>query len=613
MKKKPQLVFNFLIHSLYLLAGAVYLAYPIHSITAASLEDEAWPLFGFSAVETHLYRWEEKFFAVNKKGLLYKFDFVDHKLKKKEIYEYPSEPDIIKHFLLESGDLFVAVFKKEKKVILNAFDVEGDEIYSDSFDLDFVVELADIRVNKKGRPVCIFYYYEDYNYVISKWTSGNLEEIYRIHYPIDHIFFQQGSDSKKTSGKIKKNAHEKNETIHMLHQKNNDYYWSVWSRKNYYEVWLPFHILTPNFFSIGRYTFLVGVDPKGNLWRFTLSKNKLIRSKLAYNYGFKFIHQIIPIVYQKTFQLIMPSKESNVVWRLQFSNFFRNIKIGKLARQKTFWAYRIHLLNYRDELYIMIETENRHIYFQKWNSSRLHLYNFKWEINANRKRSDLKISWETPRKRSKKKKYLYYKFLDQKKNSEPIGELTSLPGNSIKISNLPDGHHTLHIQAVDSKNKKSSLYHIPLFWLYDPPEPEVIFLNSVSPSAFLPGVLKFYIKNQTQIDYYYAINQIPKYEPTRKLNLRQGVASVDINFKTGWYYLHIRSRDPKSKKYSTILDVPFFINPFDPDSEHLDIKTDSLRVKIRALQKSILKNKKNSAKLKKIQERLKELQKELIN
>ncbi len=564
--------------------------YPITAKKSKSLETLEWPIYGHKVIDTHLYSWDKSFFAINVDNEIVHITFPNGKLQRKKKYEYSGSPDIIKHFTLQSGSLFVAIFKEAQRIQLTGVSSKGRLTYDTSFNVDINIELADIRINKEGAPLCLFYYKEKRNYAIGLWEAGVLKDIYRIQYPIDYIFFQWET-----------------KTVHMLHQLDNHYYWSVWSKQYYYQLKLPFHILAPSFFSIGHRVFLMGIELVGTLWKFSVNYDKLVSAKIASNPELRYTNQIVPVIHQKRLKLFMPNIAFNKVWRVQFNNFFKNTRAGALSSNNLFLGEKVHFLTYQSGLYMLMETDKRHLYLQSWNSQKLHLYNFRWKISL-KKPPSLTISWD----KSTPGKYLYEYLLDNKDDSEPIGEPTSFPNERIKITNVQDGHHVFHLRVVDSNTKKKSyLYHLPIFWLYEPPEPRVIFLNAVSPSTFLPGLIQFYIRNQLPIEYYAKISQQPKDKPDQRLNIQRGIISLNANLKIGWYYLHIRARDPNTKKQSTIMHIPFAIRPYDPNIERLDAKTDTTRTSLEELKKSVIKNKDDLAKLKNIREQLEKFKQEV--
>ena len=566
----------------FLFLGGISI-YPVSTKKSKNLEAIQWPINGHKVIDTHLYSWNKSFFTINRDDEIVHMTFPKGKLQKKKIYEYSRSPDIIKHFALQSGDLFVAIFKEAQQIRLTGSNSKGILTYDASFNVGVNIELADIRISKKGAPLCLLYYKEKRHYAIGVWKGGVLKDIYRIQYPIDYIFFQWETN-----------------TAHMLHQLDNHYYWSVWSKKYYYQLKLPFHILAPSFFAIGRRVFLMGIDLSGTLWKFSVNYDKLVSARIASNSELRYTRQIIPIVYQKKLQFFMPNLSFNKVWRIKFNNFFKNSTTGALSSNYIFLGKRVHFLNYQKKLYMLMGTNKQHLYLQRWNSQKLHLYNFRWKINLKTPPS-LTVSWG----KSIQGKYRYQYLLDNKASSEPIGEPASFPNEKITIANVQDGHHVFHLRVINVKTKeKSYLYHLPIFWLYEPPEPQIVFLNTVSPSTFLPGVMKFYIKNQLSIEYYVKISQQPKDKPTQRLNIQSGIIHLNVNLKIGWYYLHIHARDPNTKKQSTVIHLPFAIKPYDPYIERLDTKTDTARTSLEELKKRVIKNQKDITELKNIRKQL---------
>ena len=549
----------------------------------------------YKILDNHLYSWNEEFLALSKLGVLTLFTPSKDKIKSKILYTYREKPDIIKYFTLKEGYLVAAVVKKARDLIIIAFDKNYKIIFEDSYVLKNEILSADLRIDNEGSISCLFYWFKDENYVLSLWKNGTTKDLYRVELPIDQFFFQ-----------------EEQKTIHMLNRYGKNYHWVIREKGNYLKVVLPFHILSPTFFSVGKYVFIVGIDIKGNLWRFNIRNNTLYQLKIDSNPNFRYVDSILPLIHKKQFKILLSSSFTNTVWSLKFYNFLTNSKIGQIETKKVITAGTISPLLVKDNLNLILQTSIEQIYIMNWEKEDQLIYDIKWDIDIKQNPINLNINWK-----SSSNSLLYSYILNDKKLSEPIMDFTVLSNNNISIKNPKEGQFYFHIQAKNEATKEESqIYHIPLFWLLIPPQPSVIFLNEISPSTFLPGKINFYITEQLPIEYFYEINNIPRTEPTKPLDIKNGVLSLDANLKIGWYYLHIRSKDPKSNKYSLTNHIPFSIKPYDPDQEKSDlsqIEVDTARSELDILFSELIANKKNLEKVKNIQERINKLEKKINN
>ena len=199
----------------------------------------------------------------------------------------------------------------------------------------------------------------------------------------------------------------------------------------------------------------------------------------------------------------------------------------------------------------------------------------------------MSIQWKT---KSSRKIFSYRYLLDHRKSSEPLDEFQYIKKNKIIFKNPKDGFYGFHIQLKDLKSKeKSPLYHIPIFWRYIPQEPEVELLNKQTKIHVNQGNLQFIIKNQAPMHYWAQVNDIPIYNPKKRINIKDGIVTIQNKLKPRRYFLHLKAQDQRSKQFSTILHKVFYVYPFDPSQKNLDTCSTKLLKKVKVVSKKMQK------------------------
>lgn len=503
------------------------------------------PLEDVELIPTHTQIWLGKTILIQNTRKLISVKEYDKKFKKKDLYTFRSRPDLIKHFALADGDLVVAVFNDKQEIIFIVFNSSGNVIYEKKYFLTYEVSEMDVRVDNDGNPLALFYSNRNMNHVVSLWKLNKNQDIINSERPIDRIFLQWSQ-----------------KRVHLLYRSLGNIYWTVWKDAKYKRYRLPFFIKRPQFFQINGRMYLMGFDVYGNLYKFSIGgNNQIAAQKVSYSKSFQYVDDIIPVKYKKNIILLMPSRKLRKIFRIDFSDFRSARAKTRIQTRNMMTGFYFIPLMKKDGLYFNVVSEINYLYTEPWKIRQPYLYDFEWFIDAESKKPKLTMQWKSSLPG------LTYRYLfSNRKNIDPLDDRHKIPGNRIIKENLKSGKYYLHIQAIDGR-KKSWLYRIPIFWKYSPSEPYIFLLNEVTPRTIKSGNIEFFINNLDNVDYYASISSVPKEKPIKKINHTKGKISVPAKLKPGRYFLHVRSRDPKSGLYSSTNHFLFFVYPYNPEQD----------------------------------------------
>ena len=211
----------------------------------------------------------------------------------------------------------------------------------------------------------------------------------------------------------------------------------------------------------------------------------------------------------------------------------------------------------------MLETEIRHIFLETWNAPTAIITDIDWRLDVKRNPPVMLVNWATP----KGSEYAYRYLLDQNAGSEPLNEAKLIPSNTLHFAARKEGAYVLHMQVRNLRTGSfSRVYHIPLLWQYAPPEPEVILRNQVAPRMVTPGQAEFLIQNLNPGSYYAEVDNKPDTVPKRPIAAASGRIAFKIR-AAGRYYLHVATRDDRSRVLGPTQHYLFFVTPFDTDKD----------------------------------------------
>lgn len=539
-----------------------------------------WPLKNARLVDTHWHSWSQSFLLLENGRTVSIVTRKENTFFRRPVFDFPEEPSLLRHFPLEGGDLVTAIFNKEKKISFVAFNSEGKIIYRRNYTVLSEILAFDVRLGTDGQPICLFYTMQGPNHSLKIFRDGKHSDFMISDTPFDTIFLH-----------LSENA------AHAVTRQGAKSVW-VTSASGVVTVRdLPHLITRPRFFSWKGTIYLVGIDTRNTIYRFSLRDNeRLYAEKILSDNRLLFVDAITPFMLNKQLVLMLPSLSTRVVLRQTYTEFDTLQLEGRITHRSFLNAAKLQPIVYDEtKLGLLTQTELGHIYFEPWEGDSTGLADFDWKVDGRKNPPVLSIFWKAARN-----DLIYRYAFDRKNDTEPLPEDKALRGKKVEFTNLVDGDYVMHVQARDSKGVEvSPVFHIPVSWRYRPEQPEVIVLNEVSPSMIRSGNLDFYVKNPFPADYFAEISTIPEQLPVKPLNLaKDGRASLVAKLKPGSYYLHIRCRDKRSGEFSSTLHHLFFVDSYNPDNDpSLSESTRELN-EIDYIMQQIRKNKDNLYELK---------------
>ncbi len=546
------------------------------------------PMRDVELIDTHTKIWLEKTIVLKKKTVLLSVKEKNKKYTSKEIYRFRKPPDIIKHFALADGDLVVVSFHDQREIVFIVFNSTGDIIYEKKDFLKFEISDLDVRVDSDGNPVALIYSIRNFNHVVSIWKLNQNQDILNSEFPIDRIFLQW-SEKK----------------VHLLYRSAGSIYWNVWRDGKYQRYNLPFFVKRPQFIQMNKNMYLMAFDVYGNLYKFFIAGKNVQAQKVMYSKEFLYADDIIPVRYEKKIIVFIPSRKLSSVFRIDFDDFSAQVpKIEFQSRRMMTGFYFVPLLR-KDGLFFNVLSDINFLYTESWDLSQPYLSAFDWLIRMTGNSPELVMRWE-----SSSPNFGYRYLLTGNKYADPLDDIKKIPGNEFKKDNLKGGMYYFIVQAVDG-NQRSWVYRIPIYWKYSPAEPYIFLLNEISPRTIKSGNMEFFINNLDNVNYYASISSAPKENPSAIIEHEKGKITIPANLKAGRYFLHIRSRDPKSGLFSSTNHYQFFIYPYNPEQDET-LKDNAEKMgKLQFILQKIRESRKNPEELKKWMAELKKLEKSM--
>ncbi len=507
-----------------------------------------WPISGLKLVDTQWAAWVSRFFATDKKNQLYYGKLVDQKYELMRVSKFPREPDVIKHFPMEDGDLVVQVYNFEKYMRFEAFDFTGELRYSNEFALDYNVYDVDARVNvTEGNPSCLLYAYDKRNYMIKYWTERKTQNLMVSRDPIDLMFLQWADGD-----------------VHYVSSTPNGMSWTTWQKGVYKTFPLPFHIKNAKFYQYRKTMHLVGIDHEGGLWQFDIVSGTLRQNLLLRDRRLVYTDTLAVFNFNRAINVILSSSRLSSAYRVVFDDFPYPRKKLNLEVRNLFWPGRIYpIVDKGNYLNFLHETELQHIYLEAWSAPTVLISNLDWTLDIKRNPPVMLVHWSIP----EGSQYAYRYLLNQEADSEPLNETKLIPTNTLQFSARKDGQYVLHLQVRNVRTGSySRIYHIPLVWQYTPPEPRLILLNPISPRMVRVGRAEFLLRNPQHGEYYATLDSKAETIPKTLVSAASGRLSFMVRRK-GLYYLHVAHRDPHSRVLSPVAHFLFFAAPFDKEED----------------------------------------------
>lgn len=529
----------------------------------------AWPISGLTLIKTQWNSWITRFFAMDEKNNLYYARVVDQENSLIKIHRFRRTPDLVKHFPLSDGDLIVSIYNENKIMQFIAVDFEGEIRYSNEFALTFNVYDVDARINiKQGNPSCLFYAYDKRTYSLKYWSELKTKDILVSRDPIELMFLQWGDGG-----------------VHYVSSAYSKLTWTFWKDGEYRSYPLPFAIKNARFYNYRNSINLIGLDHEGGLWQFDIAGGAVRRNLLIKDRRLVGVERVIAFNFNRELNIILTGEHLSSAYRLTFDDFPKPRRKPILDERKLFWPGRVFpLIDNSNQLNFLLETEIRHIFLETWNAPTTIINDISWTLDLKMNPPTMIVSWSRP----KGSEYAYRYLLDQNPDGEPLNDAKLIPTDTLRFAARKEGTYVLHLQVRNIRTGSlSRVYHIPIVWQYQPPEPEVILLGQVSPRMVNPGRVEFVLQQLEPGPYYAAVDNKPDTIPAKAVDVSSGRYAVKVG-RPGKYYLHLANRDPKSFVLSPVMHFLFFVTPFDVEEDPTLSQTHRLIEEIQRIKKKII-------------------------
>lgn len=499
-------------------------------------------------INTSQFTYTNEYFYLEGGKDLYRAKIVQEKLVTEKVYHFGKKPSLIKHFPMGEGYSLIATLDPDgKEFLLTVFDPEGKKYYRRKIDVDYQILDLDIRFTKGMRVVGLLYTKKGPLYSLRLWRENKDIELMKTEFPIEAFFLQW-----------------KEKLVHFIRTTEDGTEWVTWEEGKYYSASYPHHLRGSRFFLWKDDVYLSAIDARGGLYHFRKKgKKKIVNKKLYSRSLLSHVKSIYPVLRNGQIALYLIGRDINRAYLIQFSNFSKGQTEGDVSERRFFTGGKMIPFRSDGVEYMLLETELKDIYVQRWEAESLDLTTVDWSVTTGATTS-LNISLDYP---SDDVQLAY--LLDRHSNSKPLEEYRTLPDRRITLSNLEDGEYSFHIHLKSGDGTLSSpMYHVPVFWKYKPEQPRIALYDAAAPRMAQDGRLKFEILNLEDADYYYAVNKIEDFPSISKpVPVEAAYAEIPDVFVPGRYYLHLRSRDRHSGKWSDPLHYLFFMQPYNPEND----------------------------------------------
>lgn len=525
------------------------------------------PLKGIKIIGSGTQYWNDQFYGYEKKSL-YLFTFSTRQqdpnakeqnakeqndnnsakstdsyvLKQKKLFHFSFEPDHAKYFPLSDADAVVAWNNPQKILELLVIDSAHRIRERDRIRLFDQVDDLDLRFGQGRRPVLLKTKKKQNENKISIWFDDR-----------EQVLFLQ--DSAIIAGTLQ----WKNLSVLVVTIDATKPVLKIWQKGLVSDYPLNFIPVFAEFVIINNEATLFAIDSKNTLWQIRLVNGQLQYNRLISNPQFAYVNglQVIPAQYQNYLALQCPALQKFLLLKTADQSFD---KILPSVEEKFFIGNdMVSVGKLSQELFWLESNETGFTYLFGQDDAYKPFVSLDWAINSKAGYPQINVTWKSY---PLGQKFVYRYMLDTHPDSLPLPEYRlGTPYLNAKLST--DGKYYLHIQARNpASGWESAVYHIPIFWKYKPDIPSIQLVNEISPYVVTGQKIHFIINNFSPTEYFAEINNIPVYDPGKKITLSGSEAQIFRKLKPGRHYIHIRSRDPRTGEFSPTLHYLFFYQSY---------------------------------------------------
>ena len=500
-----------------------------------------WPLHNINIIKSENYGWSEKFFSYSANTLSI-YQQQGEKTLFKDLHELSVSPQFSKHFPLLDVNVITTWNNISKKMEILVFDKDDKLLVEDMIKLDDRVDDVQVRFGQGRRPAFLFIKNSKNEYGASLWFDDREQVIFLQNTPI----MAYTLDWARLSAYIV----SRDGTKPVI---------KLWQKGLVTSFELPFMPVFAQFIDVESDTILVAIDGKSTLWSMQVKNSHLIINKILSSKELTYVKKLDVLNLNDSSRIIMQAPAVKKLLSVTLSDFISPGKAVHLEEFSLMSDDSIYLGKVSGKLVWLESNLSNFTYLINPEEPTSPVHDLTWKISTQDGYPEIFFSWNS---KPLNKKYEYRYIIDNKEDSIPLPEYR-IKGNKLSVKLAAQGNYFLHIQARDTTNgSESVVYHFPVFWKYRPPTPEISLTNEITPYVVSGNSIIFVINNIEPLDYFAEINMIPVYDPVMAIHTAAGEVQLNQQLKPGRYYLHIRSRDPKTNSYSATLHYLFFYQTY---------------------------------------------------
>ncbi|MCB1201946.1 MAG: hypothetical protein KDK41_14955 [Leptospiraceae bacterium] len=526
--------------------GLIIITLLFGSGTAYADPGDVFPTYLHQPIDTQWYTYNRVYFGIDKELNLFKASPAKSgsRVTHTDIARLPDKPDLIRHFPMRSGDMVLASFHNQKRVLMMTFDFDGRMAFRNDYKFPYRVLDMDARIGSDGSPEALFLVKEKSNYQIISWINGNYSAIFVSSEPVISFFLQSSLNK-----------------IHILKKTGATFSWLMKDEKEIVELQLPDYFSQGRFFAWKGSVFLMALTAEGSLRLFKTNGRTISALTIFSDVRLVNSDAVIPLILQDNFYFLFPSAKLAAIYKLRIFDLENGRADSKLEVRKIAFKGKIHpFISEANVLQLLIENEAGHLNFESWQPDSPVLSAFSFTV-TDTSNPGLFVNWQS------NGTFQYRYALNREANIPLLAIDNLLSINSLRYENLKDGKYFLHIQPIDLQGKEGQIYHVPLAWQYLPSEPKIEILNQIATDLVSAGNLKFVINNYYPAEYFAEIDTFPVSDPVTPLAITGQTGEISARIPAGRYYLHVRARDPGSGNFGQTCHKLLYIDSKDIDLE----------------------------------------------
>jgi hypothetical protein len=523
-----------------ILTGIIVLHSTVFPLATAEME-VLWPLHKVNVIKSESSGWNDKFYIYSESRLS-AYHIQGKKTIVKELQTLSIIPQLARHFPLVDVEAIVVWSNVLKKMEILIFDKNDKLLSKETLNLADQVDDLKIRFGQGRRPALLFIKNNKDEHKASLWFDAR-EQV---------IFLQGAQIIADTLDWVKLSAY-------IVTREGSKPVIKLWKKGLVSVFELPFLPIYARFVDINDRVYLLAIDGKSALWSIYVENLHVIVNKILVMKELPFVKQIDVLSINNNPALVMHSPLNKKMFVLKSVNF--NVNNAALNVETYFLADSDSVIpgKISGKLAWLESNLAQYTYLVNTENKYLPIVDLSWKVQTKDGYPEIFFTWGS---QPPNKKFEYRYIIDNSPDSLPLPEYR-VNENKLGMKLVSQGDYFLHIQARDpADGSESVVYHFPVFWKYRPAQPNISLINEVTPYVVTGNNVIFMINNIEPLEYFAEINNIPVYDPEKQINTGSGEVQINQQLKSGRYYLHIRSRDPKTDNYSSTLHYLFFYQTY---------------------------------------------------